>query len=148
MNETKNQEIVNKNLKIFKNISKLPDEIISIIKEYMPNFFLVFTNKNNYVSYHNFTRPYINNYENYIRDVIRRDNEFVFERIINENYEKWTKITKYLYKYMVFNNYLYFIIYYCIENESNNCRKILDIFLKEHGLCKNLHKKNVIKYIR
>ena len=51
-------------------------------------------------------------------------------------------------KNMIFNNYLYFVINYCIENDSNNCIKIISDFLKEHGLCKNLHKKNVVKYIK
>ena len=119
-----------------------------MIYEYLPKNSIVFTSKFNYITYHYLIKKSIHNYDNCIRDVIRRDNEFVFERIIHENYEKWMKISKYLYKYMLFNNYLHFIIYYCIENESENCRKILDAFLKQHGLCKNLHKKNVIKYIR
>ena len=49
---------------------------------------------------------------------------------------------------MICKNYLYFTINYCIENESNNCRKVINNFFKEQGLGKNLHKKNVIKYIR
>jgi hypothetical protein len=49
---------------------------------------------------------------------------------------------------MSFSNYLYFIINYCIENESENCQKIINIFLKELGLDKNLHKKNVVRYIK
>jgi len=49
---------------------------------------------------------------------------------------------------MIFKNYFYFTINYCIENDSDNCRKIINKFLKEHGLDKNLHKKNVVKYIK
>ena len=48
----------------------------------------------------------------------------------------------------IFKNYLYFVMNFCIENESNNCRKTVLEFLKEHGLGKNLHKKNIVKYIK
>jgi hypothetical protein len=133
---------------LIKNISELPFDIQNIIKDYLPKMCLVFTNRENYMLYHPLIKKSILNYENYIRDAVRRDHEFVFNRIFLENINRWLNIKKYNYKSMVFNNYLHFIIYYCIENDSNNCRKIIDDYLKEHGLCKNLHKKNVIKYIR
>ena len=129
-------------------IIKLPEEIINIIREYIPKKSLVFTNKNYYILYHKFIKSYIINFENYIRDTIRRDNNFVFEKIIKENYIKWYEIKNYKYKNMIFKNYFYFIINYCIENDSNNCRNIMNNFIKQHGLCKNLHKKNIVKYIR
>jgi len=128
--------------------SHLPSEIKNLIKEYIPKKTLVFTNKENYFLYHSLIKQTIANFESYIHDVIRRDNEFVFERIINENLEKWMNIKKYYYKNMVFNNYLYFIVHYCIENDSDKCRAILNKLCKEQGLCKNLHKKNVVKYIK
>ena len=133
---------------LIKNINKLPTELVDIIKEYIPTKSLVFVNKTYYMLHHSLIKKYINNYENYIRDVIRRDNEFVFERIVNENFNKWFQIKKYRYKNIIFNNYAYFVINYCIENESNNCRKIIEDLFKELGLDKNLHKKNIIKYIR
>ena len=80
--------------------------------------------------------------------MIRQDNEFVFKKIIEENYSKWYENRQYRYKNMIFNNYLYFVMNFCIENDSNNCRKVISDFLKEHGLGKNLHKKNVVKYIK
>ena len=49
---------------------------------------------------------------------------------------------------MIFKNYLYFTIQFCIENDSNHCRNAISDFFKEHGLGKNLHKKNVVKYIK
>ena len=133
---------------IIDKINKLPYEIIDIIKEYIPKQKLAFTNKSNYLLYHNSLKRNIKNYDNYIRDMIRRDNEFVFKLIVSENYKKWYEIKQYRYKNMVFTNYLYFAINYCIEHDSNNCRNSIDNFLKQQGLGKNLHKKNVIKYIR
>jgi hypothetical protein len=128
-------------------IYNLPDEIIVIIKEYLPKKYLIFTSKENYISYHFLTKKMIKNYDNYIRDIIRRDNNFVFNFIIEENYQKWYEIKQYKYKNMIFKNYLYFLINYCIENDCNNCRNVISNFLKIHGLGKNLHKKNIVKYI-
>lgn len=133
---------------IFNNIQNLTPDIIDLIKEYTPRIYFVFTNRDNYISLHPHIKKYIKNYNNYIRDTIRRDNEFVFNLIIRENIQKWHEIRQYGYKNMIFQNYLHFINYYCVENESNNCRNNIIIFLKEHGLDKNLHKKNIIKYIR
>jgi hypothetical protein len=127
---------------------RLPPELIRYIKEYISKKTFVFTNRENYNLYHSLIQPSIIEYESYIRAMIRQDNEFVFKKIIEENISKWYEIRQYKYKNMIFNNYLYFVMNFCIENESNNCRKTIFEFLKEHGLGKNLHKKNIVKYIK
>jgi len=127
---------------------RLPVELVRYIKEYIPKKSFVFTNRENYNLYHSLIKPSITEYENYTRAMIRQDNEFVFKKIIEENITKWYEIRQYKYKNMIFNNYLYFVMNFCIENESNNCRKTILEFLKEHGLGKNLHKKNLVKYIK
>jgi len=127
---------------------RLPPELIRYIKEYIPKKEFVFTNRENYNLYHPLIKPSIKDYESYIRAIIRQDNDFVFKKIVEENYNKWYEIRQYKYKNMIFNNYFYFVMNFCIENESNNCRKIISDFLKEHGLGKNLHKKNLVKYIK
>lgn len=129
-------------------IKSLPDDLVRYIKEFIPKRVFVFTNKKNYNLYHPLINPHIKDYESYIRYMIRQDNEFVFKKIIEENYSKWYENRQYRYKNMIFNNYLYFVMNFCIENDSNNCRKVISDFLKEHGLGKNLHKKNVVKYIK
>jgi phosphoribosyl-ATP pyrophosphohydrolase len=127
---------------------RLPPELIRYIKEYIPKKTFVFTNRENYNLYHSLLKPSIKDYESYIRSMIRQDNEFVFKKIVEENFSKWYEIRQYKYKNMIFKNYLYFVMNFCIENESNNCRKNILEFLKEHGLGKNLHKKNIVKYIK
>ena len=123
-------------------VNKLPMDIVNIIEEYLPKKEFVFTNKTNYELYHHLIKPNIKNYETYIRDTIRRDNNFVFEMIVRENYSKWFEIKKYTYKNYDFKNYAYFVINYCIENESSKCRTFIIDFLQELGLYKNQHKKN------
>ena len=131
-----------------KKISDLPDDIINLIKEFMPRKTLVFTNKYCYHLYHHTIKNSIPLYENYVRDMIRRDNQIVLEKIIEENFSLWIKNRKCVYKNMIFNNYIYFIVHYCIENNSERCREIVHEYLKKRDLCRNLHKKKVVKYIK
>lgn len=133
---------------IIKEINDLPNEIKDIIFEYIPNYRRVFINKFYYNSYHNLLTPFIQNYESYVRQMIRNDNTFVFDKIMRENIDLWIKNKKYYYENMIFNNHIYFIMYYCIKHDSENCRKLLNEFLSKHDLCRNLHKKKVIKYIK
>jgi hypothetical protein len=135
-------------MNILTKLEELSPEIINIIQCFIPRESLIFTNRENYFLYHHFLKKYIKKYENYIRDTIRRDNYFVFGIIVKENFEKWITINQYMYKNMIFKNYLYFTMHYCIENESSNCRTIIMDYLKERGLDKNLYKKNLIKYIK
>jgi phosphoribosyl-ATP pyrophosphohydrolase len=130
------------------NIFELPDDIIDLIKEFIPRQKLVFVNKSFYNLYHHFIKKTISLYDNYVRDTIRRDNEFVFQKILEENIDLWLKNKQYRYKNMVFTNYIYFIMHYCIENNAENCREITHDYLKKRDLCRNLHKKNVVKYIK
>jgi hypothetical protein len=129
-------------------INELPEELVQMVKEFLPKHILAFTNKANYILYHPFIKNTIWRLEDYIRDTIRRDNLFVFELIIAENYEKWIHRKNYSYRNIVFNNYLSFVTQYCIENNSDKCKNFIVDFLKEHGLCKNQHKKNIVKHIR
>ena len=89
-----------------------------------------------------------NQYENYIRAMIRRDNNFVFEYLIRENFEKWLFFKKYTYKRTLFANYIYFLLEYSIENESEKCKQIVNKYIINSCLSKNQHKKNTCKNIR
>ena len=130
------------------NVQQLPLDLINLIQDFIPKKDLIFTNRENYKLYHSEIYISSKNYDSYIKNIINRDNEFVFNIIIPQDYNKWIEIKNITYKSMIFTNYIHFIIYYCIENESVNCKKILLDFLKKHGLSKNLHKKNIVKYIR
>jgi len=122
-----------------------PKEIMDHIYEYIPIRFLLFVRKSIYIQNHSLIKTIIprNQYENYIRDMIRRDNHFVFAQLMRENAEHWLLMKKYSYKRTIFSNYIYFLLDYCIENESDHCKRILQNYLKESGLSKNQHKKNI-----
>jgi len=134
---------------IIEYINYLPEDMVEYeIKEFIPEEYYMFTNKHYYALHHSKLKKSIRNYENYIRDTIRRDNDFVFKLITAENYKRWLDIKQYVYKNILYKNYIYFVNDFCIENDSNKCRLMLSEFLAEHGLCQNQHKKNVAKHIR
>jgi hypothetical protein len=134
-----------------KNLSlmqKLPVEIVDMIYDYIPNHILVWIRKDMYMRFHSLIRPLVGNqYENFIRDMIRKDCDFVFHYILEENFYKWIKINKYVYKASIYPSYVSFLQNYCLEHGSTKCRNEILQFLGENGLTKNNIKKNSIKNI-
>jgi len=130
-------------------IKLLPLELEDIIKSYLPISVLLTLNKQYYVKYHKFIKQLItkSHYDNYIRDTLRRDNDFVFSFLLNENKKIWLNIRKYKYSNMNYGNYFCFIDKFCVDNESTKCRNLLKDFLNKTGLSKNQHKKNTITNI-
>lgn len=131
-------------------INKLPCELIMIIKSFLPKTTLMFLNNHYYKKYHYLIKKYISkyNFENYIRTIIRQDNDFVFSQILIDYNKYLSKIKQYIYKNIMYKKYYYFLIDYCIQNNSTKCRNILNEFLKLQGLCQNRHKKNTFIHIR
>jgi len=128
-------------------ISTLPDELLMLIKEYIPARIMVHLNTYYYALYHSHLRPYIKYYETYVRHMIQYDYSFIFQQILRENVTHWIRNRNYRYKSIAFNNYIYFILYFCNEHKSTNCRELLIQEFEKRDLYKNLHKKNVVKYI-
>ena len=131
-------------------INNLPSELIMLIKSFLPKTTLLFLNNHYYKKYHYLIKKYINKhtFENYIRTIIRRDNSFVFSQILIDYNKDLSKIKQYIYKNIMYKKYYYFLIDYCITNNSIKCRDILNEFLKLQGLCQNRHKKNTFIHIR
>jgi hypothetical protein len=136
-------------LLFFENLNKLPIEIIKIIKEYIPLLYLVFLNKEYYFKYHNlFTESIKSKSEIYIRSMIRQDNDFVINKLFYELSIHWISMYDYYYKECIYINYLYFLLHYSIDNNSEKCFRLLNELIKKLGFKKNQHKKKTIRYIR
>ena len=136
------------NDELIKKIHKLPAELVGLIQEYVPKQEFIFTNRENYKLYHHLLPINPTDFHNYVKDVIHRDNEYILNLIIRENYIKWIDSGQIRFGNAKYANYLYYVLNYAIKHESENCIKIIFIFLKEHGLDKNLHKKNLVRYIK
>ena len=136
--------------KYFQNINNLPKELYLIVNSYIPAIAKIQLNKELYAKYHHLFRNGVNRLklENYIRATVRQDNDFVFKQILQENYNKWFNIKKYLYQDCIYANYLYFLKTYCVENQSIKCNQLITVLLFKLGLSKNQHKKNIIRNIR
>lgn len=131
-------------------IDYLPIELKRIIYEFLPRHFLIFTNCTNYGLYHHYLKPIIerkNQYDNYVRDMIRKDFELAMNFILNENKTQWLKGKGYTYKNNKYTNYLFFMYEYAIQNNSGKCKILIMKVLKDTGLMKNQHKKNIIRNI-
>jgi len=135
---------------IFSNMKNLPWELNAIIKSYLPKTCLLFLNNYYYKKYHYLIKKFMskNNFENYLRTIIRNDNEFVFKRILFDFHKEINLIKNYIYKNKMYKKYYFFLTDYCIENNSIKCRNVLHENLKLQGLCQNQHKKNTFIHIR
>ena len=131
-------------------LNKLPQDIINIVWSYVPKSTLAFLSKKLYLTNHTYIRPTIckKRYEEYIRTMVRRDNDFVFQTLLMENISRWNNFRNYYYHGAIYYIYLIFLRSYCSDFGSTKCKEILDKQLEELGLCKNQHKKKNVRYIR
>ena len=131
------------------NVDKLSYELLDIIYSYIPKSVTIFLTQQNYIKEHYLLRSFINKryIEQYIRTMVRQDNDFVLNQLLKENCRRWLDMKKYYYKNCIYSNYITFLESYAIDNESIKCRKLILKLFEELGLSKNQHKKNMIKYI-
>jgi hypothetical protein len=135
---------------LFFRINKLPHELVDVIYDFILGSTKCVLNKKLYQKYHSCIKPYLSSkglYENYIRDIIRKDFDYVFNEILKENLQYWLKTKKCHYKNLIFPNYLTFLNKFCIEFKSSTCRNIIIEVLSKSGLSKNQHKNNIVKSI-
>lgn len=134
----------------FTNINQLPEVLVDILYSFIPISVTMFFTKENYLTNHYRVREFINikKLEQYIREMVRQDNNFVFNQLLVENYGRWLNMKKYYYKECIYSNYLNFIESYAVDNQSTKCIKLIKVFLEEQGLSKNQHKKKTSRYIR
>ena len=155
-NETETETIEENNHPqqlILSSINKLPQELINHIFQYVRPVVLVTLNKSYYLLHHASIKHYLctvkHQYDNYIRDIVRRDNSYVFSHVLQENYRHWLHFHNYCYKEKMYINYLYFLLDYCVVYESNKCRQLLQTALySSNVVSKNQHKKNLVKIIK
>ena len=129
---------------------KLPEDLVRVVASFLPKTTLVWLNKTYYRKYHKKIRGMISDkfYDNYIRSMVRQENDFVFSHIAEENIVRWTYDKNIVYKNVSYPNFASLLNDFCVANNSTNCRNILETLLNESGLSKNQHKKNRYVSIR
>lgn len=131
-------------------LQKMPEDIVRVVSEFLPIKTIMWLNKSFYIKYHKNVRSMIapKLYDNYIRDMVRLDNSFVFKFIAKENIMRWICNKNIVYKNVSYPDFLSFLNDFTINNNSTNCRNLLKTIFDEMGLSKNQHKKNRYVNIR
>jgi len=130
------------NLSLF-HLSLFPDDILLYIKPYISKKILVFTSRYYYLKYRKTIDSMIpeKRYEGYLRNVVRYDSVFTFSFLLKKHKQEWIKNKRIKYKNYVFDNKLFFLNNYALENNSTKCRELIDIHAKSI-LGKKWHKKS------
>jgi hypothetical protein len=131
-------------MKLLEQIQSFPCELKDTIYNFLPESRTIFLNKKLYLKKHRLVKQWIppSLYDNYIRDMVRKDCHFVFTEIVGQNVKHWLKMKKYKYDNIIYDNYFYFLVSFCIEQKSTRCRELLTITLEKLGISKNQHKNN------
>ena len=126
-------------------VDNLPNEIKDIIFQKISHSQLIFLNKSYYLKYCNKIPFLINNYSNYIRDLIRSDSVFIIDNILNYNLNYLIKKINIKYKNLIFYNYLQLIYHYIKYYSAQKCLEVFNFKLstfKKEWLKNNPYKNN------
>lgn len=107
----------------------LPFELCDIIFSFIPDYNKIRLNKTYFQKYHHLIKSHIinNKTEDYIRNMLRQDCDFIFFQLLQENHFKWNNLMRnYYYDTLIFSTYIDFIAYYCDEHESHKCKSLID----------------------
>jgi hypothetical protein len=121
---------------MYYNINNLPDELKKIIFEMLPFNVKKILTKKYYVSlfdkHYNYLKHCVCNgvyrkfsFNTYIEKLIKNDYIFIFKLMIKKEIFIWGKKKRYKYKGKHYKNYISFLKYLCIKNESNRCYNLL-----------------------
>jgi hypothetical protein len=133
-------------------MEKIPNEIKKYIFLYLDYNVLMLLNKDYYKKYHKLLLKCSNliknkNEKSFIRYIIKNDYSFVFEENLIENFNKWIVKKKICYRYLIYDNFIYFLLNFCIQEKAPKCKNILVQTMKLNGMYKNIKNKVIYKII-
>ena len=133
-------------------MQNLPDDVLGVIREYLPTKVIYVVNKSYFLSnYPKLIKEYTIKdaiFKKYISNIIRNDCALQFYILLENNFIQWNNSEKWVNNYSTYPNYAIFIKQRCIEQDSNKCRQILEKCLNECSSTKKKHKKIRIKNIK
>jgi len=107
----------------------LCDDVLNYIYEFVANDVKKSLNKTLFKKY---SSEYpIKRLNSFFINIIRQDYSFVLECHLRERFKNWYKLRNWVYKNMVFHNYIEYLKYLCIEYESQKCRNMIRSIEKE-----------------
>lgn len=140
---------------MFNKIKILPNDLISMIYNFIPEPVLIFTNKNNFIKhYPNYLKYIFNksciksiklkniNIHHYIKNLLQNDKSFILDNLLNIYFGKFISMKKYNYDSMRFATY-----YHCLQYlskfvyKAKKCDIVMHDKLVLNGMNKNKYKK-------
>ena len=64
-------------------------------------------------------------YSAFIRDTLRNKRDFIFKYIAKEHFDTWNTWRLYRFQNSIYNNYVSYILQFCIDTDSQKCRQIV-----------------------
>jgi len=115
-------------------IEELPEDLVNIIKSYIPIQYLALTNKFYWNSWYNCS--YFNKLQSsYWRFILRNDNNFVFEKYLTNALPYFLKEKRIIYKSQIYPRRLELVNYLINYTfDSQKCKIILETFMKTKRL--------------
>lgn len=132
-------------MEFYDKLKCLPDDVIGIILHYLPYNKNLTLNTDSYKKNHIVVIPRCLkiSFEKYIRTIIIKDYDFIFNILLNDNLLRWITMRNYRYEQMIFKNYFYFLKYFSIKNNSEKCLSLL----KNINFIPSLNRKQHKNYI-
>ena len=120
------------NFNNFVYLSLIPEDVLIYMKSYIPNEVILVTSRYYYLKHRKLIESMIpeNQYESYLKNVIRFDHEFIFSFLLKTHKQNWIKKKRIKYKNLIFDNKLFFLNNYALENNSTKCRELIDLTCK------------------
>lgn len=126
----------------FRRLNHIDIHVLSHIYTYVPCRIRVWLNKTNYISNHTSVTTMIKSkhlYDSYLRNILRNDMSFVFDTILQQEYNRLWDIKKYTYKKRTYRTYSEFMDKFIFENNSHRCRDVLfnNVYRKKYRKMRN-----------
>ena len=109
-------------------MNHLPHDIINMVYYYLPYSTLSNLNKNYYNAFHSEKLDIIHgkkNFDSYVRDMIRKDCDYILTFLTQKYYAYWNKKKRYTYKKKPYKSYYDFLYNFSFINNSIKCMQIL-----------------------
>lgn len=129
-------------------INNLPKDLKNYIFDFLSGLDKVFLNKN-YFEINNKIFGLLRN-NRYIFYILRKDFDFIFERILERKKFTWIfdykNETNFSYRNIKYLSFLEFMIDYSIFNNSTKCIKLLENLISDHIRIKRHKRKSIISF--
>ena len=130
-------------LRLFDNL--LCDDIVDIVKSKISpeiQLRMGMCSKYEYIKNHKLVQKMIplNDYNDYLHDIVKHDCAFVFGLILNEKFDKFHKWKPFYNKSTSHPSFLIYLRDYARMNMSDKCVAVIDKIAQEKGFAKNWYR--------